>query len=56
MRQDYAMNVVDLENTIVGKMSQLTDEEYESILRSVFKDDGPFVIAAGAILGIISPK
>jgi uncharacterized membrane protein YheB (UPF0754 family) len=49
--QDYAMNVLDLENTIIDKMSQLTNEEYESILRPVFKDDEPTMIAVGAVLG-----
>jgi uncharacterized membrane protein YheB (UPF0754 family) len=49
--QDYAMNALDLEQTIVDKMGQLTNEEYESILRPVFKDDEPTMIAVGAILG-----
>lgn len=49
--QDYAMQVIDLENTIIDKMNQLTNEEYESILRPVFKDDEPLMIAVGAILG-----
>ncbi len=49
--QDYAMNVLDLENTIIDKMGQLTNEEYESILRPVFKDDEPTMIAVGAVLG-----
>lgn len=49
--QDYATGVIDLENTIVEKMNQLTNEEYESILRPVFKDDEPLMIAVGAILG-----
>ncbi|MGK2882912.1 MAG: DUF445 domain-containing protein [Mycobacterium sp.] len=49
--QDYAMSVIDLENTIVEKMSQLTNEEYESILRPVFKDDEPLMIGVGAVLG-----
>ena len=39
------------EGTVIDKMGQLTDEEYESILRPVFKDDEPLVIAVGAILG-----
>ena len=47
----YAKRTIDLENTIVEKMNQLTDEEYESILRPVFKDDEPLVIAVGATLG-----
>ena len=49
--QDYATGVIDLENTIVEKMNQLTNEEYESILRPVFKDDEPLMIAVGAVLG-----
>jgi uncharacterized membrane protein YheB (UPF0754 family) len=49
--QDYATEVIDLENTIVEKMNALTNEEYESILRPVFKDDEPLMIAVGAILG-----
>ncbi|MFL0294470.1 DUF445 domain-containing protein [Mycobacterium sp. SMC-18] len=49
--QDYAMSKIDLEKTIIEKMNQLTNEEYESILRPVFKDDEPLMIAIGAILG-----
>jgi uncharacterized membrane protein YheB (UPF0754 family) len=49
--QDYAMSVIDLEGTIVDKMSQLTNEQYESILRPVLKDDEPLMIAVGAVLG-----
>lgn len=49
--QDYTMAVIDLEGTIIDKMGQLTNDEYESILRPVFKDDEPLVIAVGAILG-----
>jgi hypothetical protein len=49
--QDYATNVIDLENTIIDKMNQLTNEQYESILRPVFKDDEPLMITVGGILG-----
>jgi uncharacterized membrane protein YheB (UPF0754 family) len=49
--QDYATSVIDLESTIVEKMNQLTNDEYESILRPVFKDDEPLMIAIGGILG-----
>lgn len=49
--QDYTMSVIDLEGTIVDKMGQLDNEQYESILRPVFKDDEPLMIAVGAILG-----
>lgn len=49
--QEYATKALDLEQVVIDKMSQLTDEEYESILRPVFKDDEPLMIAVGAILG-----
>lgn len=49
--QDYAMKTLDLEQTIIDKMGQLSNEEYESILRPVFKDDEPTMIAVGAVLG-----
>lgn len=49
--QDYATSVIDLENTIVEKMDQLTNEEYESILRPIFKDDEPLMITVGGVLG-----
>jgi uncharacterized membrane protein YheB (UPF0754 family) len=48
---DYAVRALDIENTIVDKMSQLTEEQYESILRPVFKDDEAMMIATGAVLG-----
>ena len=49
--QEYAANALDLEQLVIDKMSQLTDEEYESILRPVFKDDEPLMIGVGAVLG-----
>ena len=49
--QDYATGAIDLENTIVDKMNQLTNEEYESILRPIFKDDEPLMITVGGVLG-----
>ncbi len=45
--QDYAMYGADLEQTIIDKTGQLTNEEYESILRPVFKDDEPTMVAVG---------
>jgi uncharacterized membrane protein YheB (UPF0754 family) len=49
--QEYAVGAIDLENTIVEKMNQLTNEQYESILRPIFKDDEPLMIAVGGVLG-----
>src|SRR6202034_1459412 len=37
--QEYATSVIDLENTIVEKMNQLTNEQYESILRPGVKEE-----------------
>ena len=49
--QEYATSVIDLENTIVEKMDQLSNEQYESILRPIFKDDEPLMITVGGVLG-----
>jgi uncharacterized membrane protein YheB (UPF0754 family) len=49
--QHYAMTAIGLEQLIIDKMRLLTNEQYESILRPVFKDDEKIVIAVGAILG-----
>lgn len=49
--RDYTARVIDLENTIADKMNQLSNQEYESMFRPVFKDDEPLMIAVGAILG-----
>lgn len=49
--QGYAASAIDLEGLIVEKMNGLTNEEYESILRPVFKDDEPLMVAVGATLG-----
>ncbi|MGO4257578.1 DUF445 family protein [Marmoricola sp. RAF53] len=48
---DYATRTLDIENTIVEKMSALDSEQYEAILRPVFKDDELLMIGVGGILG-----
>lgn len=47
----YATRTLDIENTIIAKMSELDTDQYEAILRPVFKDDEVMMIATGAILG-----
>lgn len=42
---------IAVDRLIVEKMRQLTVEEYEAILRPVFKEDEKTLIAVGAILG-----
>jgi uncharacterized membrane protein YheB (UPF0754 family) len=47
----YAARALNLENVIIDKMNQLTNEQYESIMRPVFKDDEPLMITVGAVIG-----
>jgi uncharacterized membrane protein YheB (UPF0754 family) len=51
LASDYTMRTLDIQNVIIDKMSQLSDEEYEAMMRPVFKDDEPLMIATGAVLG-----
>lgn len=48
---EYATRTLDIENTIIEKMDALDDEQYEAILRPVFKDDEVLMIAVGGVLG-----
>jgi uncharacterized membrane protein YheB (UPF0754 family) len=49
--KEYAAKTLDVENLIAEKMNKLTPEQYESILRPVFKDDEMLMITVGAVLG-----
>ncbi|HET7689475.1 MAG TPA: DUF445 domain-containing protein [Nocardioidaceae bacterium] len=51
--KDYTARTLDIENLIVDKMNQLTPDEYEGILRPVFKDDEMLMITVGAVLGFM---
>lgn len=51
--KEYAAKTLDIENLIVEKMNQLTPEQYEGIMRPVFKDDEMLMISVGAILGFL---
>lgn len=42
-----------MEILVIDKMSKLTPEQYESILRPVFKDDEMLMIMVGAIPGFL---
>jgi uncharacterized membrane protein YheB (UPF0754 family) len=42
-----------VDRMIVDKMKELTVEEYEGILRPVFKEDEKILIAVGAVLGFL---
>ncbi len=51
--EDYAFEAMDIENTVKTKMSQLTVDEYEGLLRPAFKQDEWILIAVGAVLGFL---
>jgi uncharacterized membrane protein YheB (UPF0754 family) len=50
---DYAAEVMDIEKTIAEKMSQLNSEQFEAIMRPIFKDDEWLIILVGAVLGAL---
>ena len=49
--RDYAERTLDIEQLIIDKMRQLTPEQYEGIMRPVFKDDELLMVTVGAVLG-----
>jgi uncharacterized membrane protein YheB (UPF0754 family) len=49
----YAEERLDLENTMIEKMAELTPLEYENLLRPAFRDDEWLVIVLGATLGFL---
>lgn len=51
--EKYAMDALDINNTIVARMDLLTPEEFESMLRPAFKEDEMTLVMAGAILGAV---
>jgi uncharacterized membrane protein YheB (UPF0754 family) len=50
---EYAMQKLDVRGTIVTKMSAMTDDEYENLLRPAFKQDEWKLISVGAVLGFL---
>ncbi|WP_460847684.1 DUF445 domain-containing protein [Nocardioides ultimimeridianus] len=49
----YAAEVLDVENVLASKMAQLTPEQFEGIMRPIFKDDEWLMISVGALLGFV---
>jgi uncharacterized membrane protein YheB (UPF0754 family) len=49
--EEYAVNALDVRNTIVERMRQLTPLEFEQLLRPAFRQDEWKLIAVGAIIG-----
>lgn len=51
--EKYAGEAMDLRNTLVLKMQQLSPEEFERLLRPAFQQDEWILIAVGAVLGFL---
>ncbi|MGH6729775.1 MAG: DUF445 domain-containing protein, partial [Sphingomicrobium sp.] len=48
-----AEDAMDIQNDLSEKMKQLTEEEFEGLLRPAFKQDEWILITVGAVLGAI---
>jgi uncharacterized membrane protein YheB (UPF0754 family) len=51
--EQYAGDAMDIKNTLVTKMRELTAEEFEGLLRPAFQQDEWILIAVGAALGFL---
>ncbi|MFD1051098.1 DUF445 domain-containing protein, partial [Kibdelosporangium lantanae] len=49
--EDYAEEAMDIRNTLVQKMRELTPEEFEELIRPAFQQDEWILITVGAVLG-----
>jgi uncharacterized membrane protein YheB (UPF0754 family) len=51
--EKYAEDAMDIRNTLVTKLQQLSAQEFEGILRPAFQQDEWILIAVGAMLGFL---
>ncbi|CRK61223.1 hypothetical protein [Alloactinosynnema sp. L-07] len=49
--EDYAGDAMDIRNTLVTKMQEMTEDEFEGLIRPAFEQDEWILIATGAVLG-----
>jgi uncharacterized membrane protein YheB (UPF0754 family) len=49
--EDYARDAMDIRNTLVERMRELTAEQFEGLLRPAFQQDEWILITVGAVLG-----
>ncbi|WP_020647792.1 DUF445 domain-containing protein [Solimonas variicoloris] len=49
----YAEDAMDIRNTLIRKMQALSPEQFEGMLRPVFKEDEWVLITVGAVLGFL---
>ncbi len=51
--EDYAADAMDVRNTLITRMRQLTPTEFEGMLRPAFKEEEWILITVGAVLGFL---
>tara|TARA_R110001592_G_scaffold63585_12_gene194956 strand:+ start:11920 stop:13152 length:1233 start_codon:yes stop_codon:yes gene_type:complete len=51
--EEYAADAMDLKTTIIDKVRALSDDDFEGLLRPIFKQDEWKLIAVGAVLGFL---
>jgi uncharacterized membrane protein YheB (UPF0754 family) len=51
--ENYASGALDVRNTIITQMQQLTPIQYEGLLRPAFRQDEWKLIAVGAVIGFL---
>lgn len=51
--EQYAGDAMNVRNTVVERMQDLTPEEFEGMLRPAFKEDEWILITVGAVLGVV---
>ncbi|MGH3629801.1 MAG: DUF445 domain-containing protein [Sciscionella sp.] len=50
---DYAEEAMDIRNTLVKRMQELSSDEFEGLLRPAFQQDEWMLITVGALLGFL---
>ncbi len=51
--ESYAGDAMDIKNTLVSKMQELSAEDFEGLLRPAFQQDEWILITVGAVLGFL---
>jgi uncharacterized membrane protein YheB (UPF0754 family) len=51
--ENYAEDAMDVRNTLITRMKQLTPTEFEGMLRPAFKEEEWILITVGAVLGFL---
>ncbi len=51
--EEYAEDAMDVRNTLIMRMKQLTPTEFEGMLRPAFKEEEWILITVGAVLGFL---